>query len=267
MDTYSILNRPDKTTIIIPRKIKAAAEKDQIIYFYAPTSKLHPKMSLLYFYSSSNNKDEADFVSWKSSENGFNLIGSCYVFPDSNLNFNLAILTVRQHTSGAGLTFEWGTDGLIHFWVFPDKDHIKLYQLAALVWSPAQNYADEIVEILEKNYQVVDNYDILVAKPKLLGFVRKIYQGDKRCDKSQLPWKCQQMLPYYPKIRYIKFLVKELDLDYMRVSQTAVMIKDIIRRQFKKRIPNYVHDIIFHISDNQSHSRSMETVIKKMKRI
>ncbi len=267
MHLYSILNSNNNSSIIIPSKIKRPQTTDQVIVFYAPDYRLHPKMEKLYLYSSGEKVDQADFLSWSGEESGLNLVGSFYVFPSRQPGFNLAELHVNQHSTNIGLTIQWGSGGMLNFWVFPDKNHTKLYTLAAMVWPPAQKYADEIVELLDNHYEIVENYDILVPKPKLLGFVRKIYRGDKRCDKSQLPWKCQQMLPYYPKIRYIKFLVKELDLDYMRVSQTAVMIKDIIRRQFKNRINNYVHDIIFHISDNQSHARSMETVIKKMKRI
>ena len=92
--------------------------------------------------------------------------------------------------------------------------------------------------------------------------MENIYKGDKRCDKSQLPGKCRNMYSYKPNMKYLRFLVREPELDYMRVSQTAVKIKDIVRGKYRKKIPNYVHDIIFHVSDNASHSRSMEKFVK-----
>ena len=84
-----------------------------------------------------------------------------------------------------------------------------------------------------------------------------------RCDKSKLPGKCRNMYPYLSKMKYVEFLVENPELDHISVSQTSVKIKELIRGEFKNKIPNYVHDIIFHVSDNASHAKSMDQFVGK----
>ncbi len=265
MYTFTIVNNSQSQSVILPGKVKITDNNNEkVTYFYTPTKKINEKMKIIYLYSSVNKSDTADFISWNDQEEGFKLIGSFFAFPNATENYDTHCLSISKHPSNIGLSIRWGkiTGATLQFWIFKEPKYIKLYPLSAIVWPPAQRYADDITNIINRNYKLVKQYDVTVAKPKFLSFVRKIYKGDRRCDKSQLPRKCRHMNSYPLKMRYLKFLVEDADLDYMRVSQTAVKIKDIIRSNFKRKIPNYVHDICFHISDNASHSRSMDNYVK-----
>ena len=247
----------------LKNQINKHIDNPSISYFYTPKNKIHPSMKLLSLYSSDLNSNNIDFVSWNSEEVGFSKITSCYVFPKEIEKFNSSRISIIAHSSNIGLDIRWGLrkDELLSFYVFKNPKKIRLYTLAAIIWPPAYNYSNEIAQIIEQHYHITKNNDFFVPKQRLSRFVKNIYKGDMRCDKSQLPSKCRHMYPYRPNMKYLQFLVEEPDLDKMRVSQTAVKIKELIRGGYQRKIPNYVHDIIFHISDNVEHAKSMDKFV------
>ena len=264
MYTFTIIKN-HTNDIIFPGKQVIKNNKDS--YFYSPTDKINNNMKIVYLYSSSNKDNEADLISWNNNEEGdLNLVGSFYAFPRETDNYNTYCLSVHisRDDNKLSLNVEWGktNNADMSFWIFKEPAYVKLYPLSAIVWPPAQQFSDDITEIVNKYYKVVKVFDVDIKHPRFLKFVKNIYKGDRRCDKSQLPRKCRNMDSYPLRMRYIKFRVEDPDLDQMRVSQTAVRIKDVIRRKFRKKIPNYTHDICFHISDNASHSRSMDNYVK-----
>ena len=264
MYIFSIItNNEDNTSFILPGKIKSSDNNDTITFFYTPKKILHPSMKTLYLYSSNLNSNHIDYLSWNSEEPNFKNITKCFVFTDKIDLFNTYQLSIKKSDNNVGLNIKWGSqsDEVLNFWIFKNPKNLRLYPLAAIIWPPAQRYADDISKVLGNHYQITHINDLFIPKQRLSSFVKNIYKEDLRCDKSQLPWKCRNMYPYTPNIRYIRFLVGNADLNTMKISKTAIKIKELIRKAYRDKIPNYVHDIIFHISDNASHARSMEKYV------
>ena len=118
-----------------------------------------------------------------------------------------------------------------------------------------------VVRLLDKYYRIVSDYKFTLKKNDILRFVMQVYRDDRRCDKTQLPNKCRHMIHYPMNLRFVKILVESPRVDNNKVSKTSVQIKEVIRGLYKRYVKNYVHDIVCHISDNSSHSRSMQQFV------
>ena len=60
-------------------------------------------------------------------------------------------------------------------------------------------------------------------------------------------------------------MVTDLKLNNDHISKVSLNIKNTIRNKIKKTIPNYIYDVIIHLSDNKKHSNSMNSVCKKLR--
>lgn len=294
MPVFTVISsRIGLPNIIIPSKVNPSNSKDTNIfnndinkyqegdyfYFYSPRRPLHNSMKLVHLYSSNNDIDRADFVSMNDFEEGFTRIASFFAFTNQTELYITEKLSISFNEDNFGLDIQIVNDKIndkdtdndkhnyssrkeiLKLWVFTKPKFEKLYPLAAIIWPPAERYSNEISRLLKNNYKITKDIDFNVAPKRFLRFVNNIYKGDKRCDKSQLPGKVRNMRPYPIRMKYLRVLVAKADLDHMRVSQTAVKIKAIVRKKYRSKIPNYVHDIIIHVSDNASHARSMDNFV------
>ena len=150
--------------------------------------------------------------------------------------------------------------------MFRHPSVIKKNILSAIIWPPAQNVSDNIYQELRQHYHIVKDVSFTVENRNLLNFVKMIYKKDRRCDKSKLPFKTKTLIRPRLQIRFIKFVVKDLDLNDNNVSNTAIGIKKIIRNKYKNYVENYNFDNIFHVSDNMEHSLSMEQTVANITR-
>jgi hypothetical protein len=268
MHRFDIISHSKQSDLIVSRPTH-----NNRLHFYAPDKEMHPDMFKVELYEILESDDTG--VQYGNIANGIRLpgeslppgahiIGSFYAAPRHILPFHLKCL-VRIRTVDA-MKFEWRVDRLSSnetaIWVFADAIHHRLYPFSVVIWPPAFPHYRDILDTIRKNYIIVQHDTLSLPKALLLPFVLDVYQGDRRCDKSQLPNKCRHMTPYPTRIGYIKFLAPKADLDRNRVSQTAVKIKALLRERYIPTIKNYVHDIICHISDNASHSREMEGFVK-----
>lgn len=151
------------------------------------------------------------------------------------------------------------------FWGFVDPQRPKMYRLSAVIWAPAFSLGPSIWNFLETHWRDIrlENKQLLkVPAARLMDFVFKVYRGDRRCDKSQLPAKRQHMMGRGNKLWFFDIYVPRAKMGSNQISKTAIHLKDKIRKQFRDTIPNYVHDIIIHIADNSSHSQAMYQYVK-----
>lgn len=172
-----------------------------------------------------------------------------FIFTENCLPFYLRKIPLRDQ---AGLH----TD----IWGFVDPKRPRLYKLSAIIWAPAFSIAPAIWSYLNENWPDIriENKQMLkVPFSDLMDFIFKVYRGDRRCDKSQLPGKRQLMLGRGNKLWFFDIYVPRARIGSNQISKTAIFLKDRIRKQFRRYIPNYVHDIMIHISDNSSHSKAM----------
>lgn len=151
------------------------------------------------------------------------------------------------------------------YWGFSDIKRPKLYRLAIIIWPPAYRFVEEIINsILFYNsyYRIANKHHFHVPPKQFLSFIYNVYKGDRRCDKSQLPWKWDNMKSSKNQMVYFDLYVPKARIGSNMISKTAIEVKYFIRKKFKYQIPNYVHDIIIHIADNSSHSKNMYQYVK-----
>ena len=195
------------------------------------------------------------------------IIGSVWAYPKFVSPFDLYPFEIYRSVDILQVIplesdkYHWKGNNI--FWAFLKPSPIKLYPLGAIIWSPANHVADQIINILSNDYRITQVIQFHVPNQRLLKFVNKVYLDDRRCDRTQLSGKCRHMYNAPSTFRFVKFLVRSARLDGNRVSQTSVDLKYRIRKKFKRYIRNYVHDIIIHVSDNASHTRHMEQYVRE----
>lgn len=177
-----------------------------------------------------------------------------FIFTENCLPFNLKKVNIGNK---AGLNTE--------IWGFVDPKRPKLYKLSGIIWAPAFSLGPSIWSYVNENWpdvRIENKHLLKVPFSNLMDFIFKVYRGDRRCDKSQLPGKRQQMLGRGNKLWFFDLYVPRARIGSNQISKTAIYLKDRIRKQFRGYIPDYVHDIMIHISDNSSHSKAMYRYIE-----
>lgn len=239
-------------------------QKETYFSFFTPLKKLHPTMKVLHLFSSTGDTTRADFISWNNFGcSDYTRIGSLFVFTEYTEPFNTYPVYVNKETSppGFSITRKRGRSDGFSFWCFLSPRKLRLYPLSIILWPPIYERSDDIVRLLDKYYRIVSDYKFTLKKNDLLRFVMQVYRDDRRCDKTQLPNKCKHMIHYPMNLRFVKILVESPRVDNNKVSKTSIQIKEVIRGLYKRYVKNYVHDIVCHISDNSSHSRSMQQFV------
>ena len=271
MDKYTLLKRNQESEIIYledaPFEQTKIYNNDTYTTLYSPVQTNNKQMKILYLYNTNKNVDNcADYFSWDILSNDFKLISKMWVFPTWVSGLNIIQINVANSNKFKGLDTNYKP---LNFWVFNNYKKVPQYVLVAIIWPPAYHIRDDIINDIHSNYKVLKSFNFKISKKRMLPFIKQVYRGDRRCDKSQLIHKYHNVCPNngstHFQIGFIKFLVGNLDLDQLRVSNTSIQIKDNIRNKYKKQISNYKHDIIIHISDNEAHSFDMERIVKHFK--
>ena len=211
------------------------------ISFYVSTRRLHKSQKEFYYFE--KDKLILSLGSITDINLNKNLGKPIYIFTQNTLPFNLEPIQIKSN-----------------YWGFRDPRRPKLYRLAVIIWPPAYYLASSIIEsILSYNrlFQVDNNMDVQVPSNQFLKFILNVYKGDRRCDRSQLPWKWSHMRSRKNRIVFFDLYVPKAKIGSNLVSKTAVNVKYHVRKKFKHLIPDYVHDIIIHIADNSAHSQNM----------
>ena len=129
-----------------------------------------------------------------------------------------------------------------------------------MLWPPAKPWFDKISKELSKHSTKKWEKSISLGK-SLPDFVRKIYSSDD-IQKWKLELKINAMEDYEPIVRIIAL---EFPSDTFRIkkdvtvyqSKTSVHLKNLIRKKYGKKIPDYFYDIIMHMGDNHKHNHKI----------
>lgn len=124
------------------------------------------------------------------------------------------------------------------------------------LWSPAQQFFDEIINRLSLVANVLEYKDYEYDEFNYAQMARKIYAVDD-IEKWKIEKKIEYMKSDHPSWKIRRVLLK-VDYPYFRMkasnqntlSERCEMLKRIIRNDYKNKIPNYFHDVIMHIGDN-----------------
>ena len=130
------------------------------------------------------------------------------------------------------------------------------------LWSPSIPYFMEIIDdIKEKfNVKILESKKKEINDNKLLDYILKIYEPDKRCVKSYLKEKVNFILsnslfkntqPIY----HYKISFNNTSFNNQIICNECIELKEYIRMKIKNRLNNYLKDIIIHVTDNFEESK------------
>ncbi|MDR2207302.1 MAG: hypothetical protein LBE36_14220 [Flavobacteriaceae bacterium] len=123
------------------------------------------------------------------------------------------------------------------------------------LWSPVQNYFDEITEKLSLVTKVVDYRDYSFDDYTYSAMVKGIYAVDDIAD-WKIDMKIDKMQSNAPK--KMRMILLNIGNPVFRLkssndstlSSTCEVLKKMIRNAYKDKVENYFHDTIMHIGDN-----------------
>ena len=158
------------------------------------------------------------------------------------------------------------------------------YEYVAVIWSPAYQLRDEIINAinsyLHSSYnppiqqcdcKVVKYEDVTLDKLDFFGFLRAMYYTDVMTEKG-VQWKLKSMVDSMPdgceqypvRVFYIETLNPEIDRNVKNNTAKSMLIakiKNVIRSRYKNRINKYEYDNIMHISDNYIQSKFCDLAV------
>ena len=134
--------------------------------------------------------------------------------------------------------------------------YIKHY--LGIIWSPAIQFADEILNEIGEKFVVIDCEDIEFSDEiDLEKFIRNIYKFDiiaqeKIRNKIQIIKKYKPIVKVFRFNAYVRDFFKRIVDDRLVSVPTDVnSLKEDIRRKISVKIKDYYYDIIIHINDNE----------------
>ena len=137
------------------------------------------------------------------------------------------------------------------------------------LWSPILEHTTEILEELNKTYKVYQYfvYDFKENKEKHDEAVLKIYTTDDIAQDKVKNIKLKSMATYPHKFVYFLFDIP--DPKYRtkagvntNISTIVEAIKKQLRGKYMTKVKNYIHDIIIHVSDNETQTAQIAKIMK-----
>lgn len=137
-----------------------------------------------------------------------------------------------------------------------------------IIWSPAQNYFDDITNELGKMYPLISYQDYEYKEETFSRLVKGVYHIDDIED-----WKVQKKIEYMQPTANKVVRVVKLDVDSPQfrlkaktsgtLSQVGEYIKSYIRGKYKDKLDNYFYDIIIHIGDNFEQNEYVDKLFRE----
>ena len=135
-----------------------------------------------------------------------------------------------------------------------------------IVWSPAVKFAEDIAEDLKYFGEVSEIRHYHYSEEEYANVVRAVYSVD-----DIARWKIEKKIQYMAgsggNIALIPLTIKSSDFrvkasSHLPLSRSLERIKAAIRSRYKARIPNYFHDICFHVGDNYMQNDYIKNVFE-----
>lgn len=137
------------------------------------------------------------------------------------------------------------------------------------LWSPILQHTTEILEELNKTYKVKQYflYDFKNDKAKHDAAVLKIYTTDDIAQEKVKNVKLKSMAPYPHKFVYFLFDIPDPKYRIKagfntKISTIVEAIKKQLRGKYMSKVKNYIHDIIIHVSDNETQTSQIAEIMK-----
>jgi len=146
------------------------------------------------------------------------------------------------------------------------RESIK-HPLLVTLWSPLEEFFDEVTELLKINYRITSCNDYCFDDYTYAAMVRGIYAIDDIIEEN-IERKIKRMLssPFEKKMRVIqldinkpKFRLKEQNL--CTLSTEGEKIKRVYRNAYKNKVHDYIHDILVHTGDNFKHTEHIQRLL------
>ena len=141
-----------------------------------------------------------------------------------------------------------------------------------ILWPPVQKYFNEIENDIKEKYEVLDSYEMNFYNENIFKeFVFGVYESDD-IEKWKIEKKLTGFKEYDLKVKIIEIEIpnpkfRRKGLNNHDISTKVEQIKKEYRNKYKEKVDNYFYDIIMHIGDNFEHTREIDKVIKKFKKL
>ena len=137
------------------------------------------------------------------------------------------------------------------------------------LWSPILEHTTDILEELNKTYKVYQYfvYDFKENKEKHDEAVLKIYTTDDIAQEKIKNVKLKSMAAYPHKFVYFLFDIPDPKYRIKagvntKISTIVEAIKKQLREKYMTKVKNYIHDIIIHVSDNETQPAQIAEIMK-----
>lgn len=137
---------------------------------------------------------------------------------------------------------------------------------SCILWSPAKEFKDEIINDLEIYGDVISVKDYRFSKEEYKNTVRAVYAIDD-IEKWKIEKKLEHMEKYSPECVAVDLRFSNPEYRIKRatgllLSKRGERVKKTIRDKYRTRIDDYFFDIIIHIGDNIYQSDYMRCVLE-----
>lgn len=147
--------------------------------------------------------------------------------------------------------------------------NIDKYNFSGFIWSPAKKFTDEILEHINKTFPVLHHYTYdFKNKEDFETSILDIYTTDDIDPNKVKNVKIKNMINHSFFYTYFKFYIEKPNFRKKKatgnnISQSVENIKKEIRTSYMRKVQNYIHDIIIHISDNFEQTKDIDIIMKK----
>jgi len=150
------------------------------------------------------------------------------------------------------------------------SNHLRWQKIdiTMVLWPPAAPFFDEIIEYISNQYEILSFEVITINNEKFEDFIFELYEIDfANPRKAALKIDLLLSSPLYNlgivKVRIPKpnMLVQDA-LNRVRCDSIGDL-KDNIRKKYRKRIPNYIHDVIVHSTEVDYQNKKVSKILRK----
>ena len=137
-----------------------------------------------------------------------------------------------------------------------------------VLWPPAAPLFDQIIEYISNQYEILSFEVITIHDEKFEDFIHELYEIDF-ANLRKVALKIDHLLssPLYNlgivKVRIPKPTIIVQDaLNRVRCDSIGDL-KDKIRKKYRKKIPNYIYDVIVHSTEVDYQNKKVSKILKK----
>lgn len=139
--------------------------------------------------------------------------------------------------------------------------------MIGILWSPASDYFNKIVDDMSKEVNIVNQFDLEIDKDIVDNFILKIYATDDVDEKQIADKICRIKLENNPCFRIIRFNMDNPRFYIKRyghlIAGRGMELKKYIRNKYAHQIKKYVFDVIIHTADNYQQSEEIAKIVEE----